>query len=247
MLENQKVAVVTGGSSGIGKATCLALAEAGNHVVVNYLGSKAAAEEVAAACTEFGVQAIAVYANVSIPEEVDALFDTVMEQFGRVDILVNNAGITKDNLLMRMSVEDFDAVIAINLRGAFLCMKKVAKIMMKQRYGRIVNVSSVVGVRGNAGQVNYAASKAGLIGMTKSMAQELAKRNVTVNAVAPGFIATKMTDILPEDVKEVLLAGIPMGRMGAVEDIADAIQFLGSDKASYITGSVLCVDGGVAM
>ena len=198
-------------------------------------------------CRALGVQAISVQENVAEAAECQRLFDTAMEQFGRVDILVNNAGITRDTLILRMSEEDLDRVLAVNLKGAFFCMKLAARIMMKQRFGRIVNMSSVVGVHGNAGQVNYAASKAGLIGMTKSLAKELAARSVTVNAVAPGFIETDMTGALTEEMKQSFLSSIPLGRFGAPEDIAKTVAFLASDGAGYITGQVLGVDGGMGM
>lgn len=243
----QRTAIVTGGSRGIGRAVCLALAKSGMNVVVNYAGSASAAEKTAQLCCEFGVQAVAVQADVSTEQGCALLFDTAVKQFGRVDVLVNNAGITRDNLIMRLSEEDFDAVINTNLKGAFLCAKKAARIMMKQRYGRIISISSVVGVRGNAGQANYAASKAGLIGMTKSLAKELGSRGVTANAVAPGFIDTDMTKVLPDAVKENILSQIPLGSFGKPEDIAAAVAFLAAEQAGYITGQVLCVDGGMAM
>ena len=198
-------------------------------------------------CKEKGACAIAVQADVSTDEGTTALFDAAIKEFGRVDVLVNNAGITRDNLMMRISEEDFDAVINTNLKGAFLCAKKASRLMMKQRYGRIISISSVVGVRGNAGQANYAASKAGLIGMTKSLAKELGSRGVTANAVAPGFIDTDMTRALTDTVKESILSQIPMGSFGKPEDIGAAVAFLASEQAGYITGQVLCVDGGMAM
>ena len=224
-----KTAVVTGGSRGIGRAVCLELAKGGANVVLCYAGNEAAAQETVAACEAAGAKALAV------------------KTFGRIDILVNNACITRDGLLMMMKESDFDDVISANLRGTFLCMKAVSRTMMKQRYGRIVNLSSVVGLRGNAGQVNYAASKAGVVGMTKSLAKELASRGVTVNAVAPGFIATDMTAAMTDAAKEATLAAIPMSRLGAPEDVARAVAFLASDEAAYITGQVLAVDGGMSM
>ena len=242
-----KTAVVTGGSRGLGRAVCLELAKGGANVVFCYAGNEAAAKETTAACEALGAKALAVQCNVAKADEVKALMDAAVKEFGRIDILVNNAGITRDGLLMMMKEEDFDAVIAANLKGTFLCMKAVSRIMMKQRYGRIVNLSSVVGLRGNAGQVNYAASKAGVVGMTKSLAKELASRGVTVNAVAPGFIATDMTAAMTDAAKEATLASIPLQRLGAPEDVAHAVAFLASDEAAYVTGQVLCVDGGMAM
>ena len=246
-MENRKIALVTGGSRGIGRAVCLALAAQGLDIVVNYAGSAAAAAETAALCEEKGVKAITVQADVSTAEGADALFEAAMAAFGRVDVLVNNAGITRDGLILRMTEEDFDQVIATNLKGAFLCAKKAARIMMKQRYGRIISISSVVGVHGNAGQANYAASKAGLIGMTKSLAKELGSRHITANAVAPGFIDTDMTRVLPEAAKTALLGQIPLGALGRPEDIGSAVAFLASEQAGYITGQVLGVDGGMGM
>lgn len=242
-----KTAVVTGGSRGLGRAVCLELAAGGANVVLCYAGNESAAGETTAACEALGANAIAVRCNVANGGDVKALMDTAVQSFGRIDILVNNAGITRDGLLMMMKEDDFDAVIDTNLKGAFLCMKAVSRQMMKQRYGRIVNLSSVVGLRGNAGQVNYAASKAGVIGMTKSLAKELASRGVTVNAVAPGFMETDMTAAMPEAARAATLAAIPMGRMGAAEDVARAVAFLASEEAGYITGQVIAVDGGMSM
>ena len=244
---SEKTAVVTGGSRGLGRAICLELARGGANVMLCYAGNEAAANETAAACESLGAKAAAVRCDVSKEDEVKALMDAALKTFGRIDILVNNAGITRDGLLMMMKPEDFDAVIAANLRGAFLCMKAVARQMVKQRYGRIVNLSSVVGLRGNAGQVNYAASKAGVIGMTKSLAKELAGRNITVNAAAPGFIDTDMTAALTETAKNAALGAIPMGRMGTPENVAKAVAFLANEDAGYITGQVLAVDGGMSM
>lgn len=242
-----KTAVVTGGSRGIGRAVCLELAKGGANVVLCYAGNEASAQETVAACEAGGAKALAVKCDVADAQQVKNLMDEAVKAFGRIDILVNNAGITRDGLLMMMKESDFDDVISANLRGTFLCMKAVSRIMMKQRYGRIVNLSSVVGLHGNAGQVNYAASKAGVIGMTKSLAKELASRGVTVNAVAPGFIATDMTAAMTDAAKEATLAAIPMSRLGAPEDVARAIAFLASDEAAYITGQVLAVDGGMSM
>ena len=243
----EKTAIVTGGSRGIGRAVCLELAKGGANVVLCYAGNEAAAQEVAHECEALGAKALAVRCNVADAEDVNALVKAAVDAFGGVQILVNNAGITRDGLLLRMSEEDFDAVVDTNLKGAFLCMKAVARTMTRQRYGRIVSLSSVVGLRGNAGQMNYAASKAGVIGLTKSMAKELATRGITVNAVAPGFIATDMTAAMTDAAKEATLASIPAGRLGRAEDVAQAIAFLASDEAAYITGQVLSVDGGMAM
>lgn len=247
MLLENKTAIVTGGSRGIGRAICVALAKEGANIVTCYAKGAAAAEETVAMCREYGVQAVAVQADVALPGEVEALFAEALKITGTIEILVNNAGITRDGLLLRMSDDDFNQVIDTNLRGAFYCMRAASKLMMKKRYGRIVTISSVVGVSGNAGQVNYAASKAGVIGMTKSLAKELGSRNVTANAVAPGFITTDMTEGLPDAVKEQMAKEIPLSRMGRPEDVADAVTFLVSDKASYITGQVLHVDGGMVM
>ena len=240
-----KTAIVTGGSRGIGRGIAERLAEGGANVLITYAGNAAAAEEVVKVLTEKGVQAAAVQADAADPESAAKVVEAAKALGDRIDILVNNAGITRDNLLMRMKDEEFDAVIATNLKGVYSMMKAVTKPMMKQRYGRIVNISSVVGVYGNAGQVNYAAAKAGVIGMTKSVAKELGSRGITCNAVAPGFIETDMTAALTDDVKERIAAGITLGRLGQVEDIAEAVAFLASDKASYITGQVLEVAGGL--
>ena len=240
-------ALVTGGSRGIGRAVCLELARRGANVAVNYAGNARAAEETAAACRELGVQAFAVQADVSDSAAAGAMVKAVIERFGRLDILVNNAGITRDKLALQMKNEDLDAVLDTNLKGAFYCMRAAYRPMMKQRYGRIVNLSSVVGLRGNPGQANYAASKAGLIGMSKSIAKELASRNITVNLVAPGFIDTDMTAVLPEAAREALLKSIPMARLGQPEDVARAVAFFAAEDTGYITGQVLCVDGGMAV
>jgi 3-oxoacyl-[acyl-carrier protein] reductase len=243
---NGKVAVVTGGSRGIGRAICLELAQRGAQVVFSYAGNEEAARETEALCAPFSAVR-GVRADVTDADAVKALMDSVVKEFGRIDILVNNAGITRDNLTMLLKEEDFDQVLETNLKGAFLCAKAVCRPMMKQKYGRIINMSSVVGLRGNAGQVNYAASKAGLIGLTKSLAKELASRNITVNAVAPGYISTDMTDALPESAKTALLDAIPMKALGEAGDVAKAVAFFASEEARYITGQVLCVDGGMAV
>ena len=242
-----KTAVVTGGSRGIGRAICLKLAGQGANIVLNYAGNAAAAEETRAACEALGVRALAVQGDVADPAACNALIDTAIEAFGQVDILVCNAGITRDNLLMRMSDEEFQKVIDTNLKGTFHCMRAVIRPMMKKRRGRIISISSVVGLMGNAGQINYAASKAGVIGMTRSLAREVASRGITVNAVAPGFIRTDMTDVLSDAVKEGILHNIPLGKLGEAEDVANTVLFLASDEAAYITGQVLSVDGGMAM
>lgn len=242
-----KTAVVTGGSRGIGRAICLKLAEHGANVVVNYSGSEQKALDVVKEIEAMGVKAIAVQANVSSAEQVDALMKQALETFGSIDILVNNAGITRDNLLMRMKETEWDDVIDTNLKGVFLCTKAVTRQMMKQRAGRIINISSIVGVAGNPGQANYVAAKAGVIGLTKTTAQELASRNILVNAIAPGFITTEMTDALPEDIKEAMLKQIPLATLGAPEDIANVVVFLASDASKYITGQTLHVDGGLVM
>ncbi len=242
-----KIAVVTGGSRGIGRAICLEMAGQGADVVLCYAGSQDMAEQTAQDCSALGVRAMSIRCDVADAQQVRAMMDQVIVQFGRIDILVNNAGITRDGLLMMMKEDDFDAVMDTNLKGVFLCTKAVSRVMMKQRYGRIVNLSSVVGLRGNAGQVNYAASKAGVVGITKSVARELASRGITVNAIAPGFIQTDMTDTLPDGAREALLASIPAGRLGEAQEVAKAAVFLASDDAGYITGQVLVVDGGMCM
>lgn len=247
MSMTNRTAVVTGGSRGIGRAVCVELAKQGANVVLCYAGNAAAAEESVQACNALGVQALAIRCDVTDANAVQEMIQKTLAQFGSIDILVNNAGITRDGLLMTMKEDAFDAVLDTNLKGAFLCTKAVVRTMMKQRCGRIINLSSVVGLRGNAGQVNYAASKAGLIGMTKSLAKELAGRGITVNAVAPGFIETDMTAVLPETARTALLGSIPMQRLGAAEEVAAAVAFLSGDAAAYITGQVLCVDGGMAM
>jgi 3-oxoacyl-[acyl-carrier protein] reductase len=241
-----QVAIVTGASRGIGRAAALALAAEGATVVVNYASSSQAADAVVAEISEMGSQAVALQADVAQAEQVDALFNTVMEKYGRVDVLVNNAGIARDTLLLRMKLEDWQAVIDLNLTGVFLCTRVASKIMLKQRSGRIVNITSVVGEMGNPGQANYSAAKAGVIGFTKTVAKELASRGITVNAVAPGFIATDMT----ADIKagEEILKLIPLGRYGQPEEVAGLIRFLAADAAAaYITGQVINIDGGMVM
>ena len=243
-----KCALVTGGGRGIGRAVCLELARGGASVAVNYAGSEEAARETVERCLELGApDAFAIRADVAEEQAVAAMLAAVEERLGRIDILVNNAGITRDGLMLRMKDADWDAVLDTNLKGAFHCMRGVCQGMMRRRYGRIINISSVVGLRGNAGQANYSASKAGLIGMSKSMAKELASRGVTVNVVAPGFITTDMTAALPQAAQEALLATIPMKRLGAPEDVARAVSFFAGEESAYLTGQVLCVDGGMAV
>jgi len=244
---NGKVAVITGAGRGIGRAIALHFAESGAKVVINYRSSIAQVEELLNLIKDAGGEAIAVQADISKEDEAKKLLEEAVKNFGRLDVIVNNAGITKDNLLIRMTEADFDSVMDINLKGTFFCMKHAANIMLKQRSGKIINIASVVGLTGNAGQVNYAASKAGVIGMTKAAARELASRGITVNAVAPGFIDTDMTDILPDKVKEATIASIPLKRFGIASEVAGAVGFLASEAANYITGQVLQVDGGMVM
>ena len=242
-----QVAVVTGASRGIGRAIALELANQGADVVVNYSGNEEKAKSVVEEIVAAGSRAIAVQCDVASADSVAAMLKMTIEEFGKVDILVNNAGITRDNLLMRMKEEEWDQVINTNLKGVFLCTKAVSRPMMKQRKGRIINVASVVGITGNPGQANYVAAKAGVIGFTKTAAKELASRGITVNAVAPGFITTDMTEQLPEDVRGQLLSQIPLGRLGNPGDIAKVTAFLASEDSSYMTGQTLSVDGGMAM
>lgn len=247
MLLDGKTALVTGASRGIGRAVALCLAAEGARVAINYAGNVKAAEEVKASVEAAGGTAILCQADIADSAAVEAMVADVVKEFGAIDILVNNAGITRDTLLMRMKDEDFAKVLDTNLKGVFYCTKAVSKLMMKKRSGRIVNMASVVGLVGNAGQTNYAAAKAGVIGFSKSAAKELASRGITVNVVAPGFIGTDMTAGLPESVKEKMLTDIPLGRMGEPKDVANAVLFLASDQASYITGQVVNVDGGMVM
>lgn len=244
MLKN-KIALVTGASRGIGRQIALSMAKEGALVIVNYNGSKEKAEEVVAQIIADGGMAESYGCNVADFEAAGEMIAEVIKKHGALDILVNNAGITKDGLLLKMSEEDFDKVIEINLKGTFNCIKHATRQMLKQKSGRIINMSSVVGIAGNAGQVNYAASKAGVIGITKSVAKELGSRGITVNAIAPGYIDTDMTAVLSEDIKHAIIDSVPLKRMGCVEDIANAAVFLASDKASYITGQVISVDGGM--
>ena len=242
-----KIALVTGASRGIGRQIALTLAGYGATVIVNYNGSEAKAKEVLKEIEEAGGTAEAIQCSVADFAASQDMIQGIVKKYGRLDILVNNAGITRDNLIMKMSEEDFDAVLDTNLKGAFNCIKHVSRQMLKQRSGRIINISSVSGVMGNAGQANYCASKAGVIGLTKSVARELGSRGITCNAVAPGFVKTEMTEVLPEDVKTAMGEQIPLKRFGETSDVAEAVAFLASDHASYITGQVLSVDGGMAM
>lgn len=242
-----KTAVITGASRGIGRAIAIKLAKLGVNIVVNYRNSYEAVQEVVKEIQDLGATALAVQCDISSYSDVENMMKKSVEEFGTIDILVNNAGITKDGLLMRMKEEDFDSVIDINLKGAFNCTRHVSAIMLKQRSGRIINISSVSGLTGNAGQVNYSSAKAGILGMTKAVARELASRNVTCNAVAPGYIQTDMTDGLSEKVKDTIMSTIPLKRLGMPEDVANAVAFLASEEASYITGQVINVDGGMVM
>ena len=242
-----KNALVTGSSRGIGREIALELGRRGVNVAVNYAGSEAKAEEVVQELQALGVKALKIQANVTDEQDVKSMIKEVTTILGSIDILVNNAGITRDNLLMRMKEEDFDDVIETNLKGAFLCTKTVTRQMMKQRSGKIINIASIVGVSGNPGQANYVAAKAGLIGLTKSTAKELASRNIYVNAVAPGFITTDMTEVLTEEQKATMLGSIPLGKLGEPEDVANVVCFLASNDAKYITGQTIHVDGGMVM
>lgn len=244
---SERIAVVTGASRGIGRGIALALAEQGATVIVNYQHSAGAAEEVVAQITAAGSTAIAVQADVSTEEGANHLIKTAVDTYGKIDILVNNAGTTRDNVIMMMGADDFDTVIQTNLRSTWLCSKAAVRAMMRKRYGRIINITSVSGIMGNAGQTNYSASKAGIIGLTKALAREVAARSITVNAVAPGFVLTDLTASLPEEITRKINENIPLGRWGTIEDVSSATLFLASDAASYITGHVLAVDGGLAM
>ena len=244
---DDRVAVVTGGSRGIGRAVCLELAGRGASVVLCYAGNEQAANDTAEACRALGVRVSAFKCDVADAQQVRDMMRAVVREYGRIDVLVNNAGVTRDGFLLMMRESDYDAVLDTNLKGTFLCIKNVVHAMMKQNYGRIVNVSSVTGLRGNAGQANYAASKAGVIGLTKAAAKELAMKNITVNAVAPGFIETDMTAAMTDAAREATLAMIPAGRLGQAQEVARAVAFLASDDAAYITGQVLAIDGGMAM
>jgi 3-oxoacyl-[acyl-carrier protein] reductase len=243
----EKIAIVTGGSRGIGRGIALELGKRGATVLVNYKGNAEAAQEVVEQIRAGGANALAVQADVGSVEGSEALIKVALDNFGKLDILINNAGTTRDNLIMMMKPEDFDTVIETNLRSTWLCSKAAVKTMMRKRYGRIINITSISGIAGNAGQTNYSASKAGIIGLTKSLAREVASRGITVNAVAPGFVLTDLTKDLPEEITKQLNANIPLGRWGAIEDVAYASAFLASDEAAYITGHVLVVDGGMAM
>ena len=242
-----KTAIVTGAAKGIGRAIALKLASKGANIVLNYRSSEEKAIEVEQEIKSLGVEVLRVKGDISVLSDVENLINSAKEKFGTIDIMVNNAGITKDNLILRMKEEDFDSVIDVNLKGVFNCLKTITPIMVKQKKGKIINLSSVVGVSGNAGQVNYAASKAGVIGMTKSLAKEVGSRGITVNAVAPGFIETDMTEVLGDKLKDEAKKGIPLKRLGTPEDVANVVSFLASEEGNYVTGQVINVDGGMVM
>ncbi|RQN13218.1 3-oxoacyl-[acyl-carrier-protein] reductase [Clostridium butyricum] len=242
-----KCALVTGASRGIGKAIALKLASLGANLVLNYRSSEQEALEVEKQVKDMGVDAISVKGDISKLEDVETLISTAKEKFGAIDIMVNNAGITKDTLILRMKEEDFDTVIDVNLKGVFNCLKTITPVMVRQKYGKIINLSSVVGISGNAGQVNYSASKAGVIGMTKSLAKEVGSRGINVNAIAPGFIETDMTDVLGDKYKDEIKKNIPLKKLGKPEDVANVVAFLASENSDYITGQVIHVDGGMLM
>jgi 3-oxoacyl-[acyl-carrier protein] reductase len=244
---DERVALVTGGSRGIGRAIAQSLATTGATVVVNYRGNQAAADETVASIEAAGGKAVAIQADVANAEDVERLFKEVAERFGRIDILVNNAGITRDTLMLRMKDDDWDAVMDTNLRGLFLCTRAALRPMTRARWGRIINITSVVGLMGNAGQANYAAAKAGIIGFSKSVAREIGSRSITVNAVAPGFIDTELTAVLGPEMREALIKQIPLGRLGTPEDVASLVTFLASEQAAYITGQTFNTDGGMVM
>jgi 3-oxoacyl-[acyl-carrier protein] reductase len=247
VIESGRVAIVTGGGRGIGRAVAVRLAEEGANLAISYRSNDEAAEETAERVREAGVKCELFKGDVSSPEDVEALSKGVSDAFGRVDILVNNAGITRDNLMMRMKEEEFDEVLRTNLKGTYLCTRATLRPMIRARWGRIVNVSSVVGLVGNAGQANYAASKAGIIGFTKSVAREVAQRGITVNAVAPGYVETELTGSLPEEVKDQIRGQVPMGRFGEPEEVAEVVAFLAGEGAGYLTGQTIAVDGGMTM
>jgi 3-oxoacyl-[acyl-carrier protein] reductase len=247
VIESGRVGIVTGGGRGIGRAVAVRLAEEGANLAISYRSNDEAAEETAERVREAGVKCELFKGDVASPEDVEALFKGVSDAFGRVDILVNNAGITRDNLMMRMKEEEFDEVLRTNLKGTYLCTRAALRPMIRARWGRIVNVSSVVGLVGNAGQANYAASKAGIIGFTKSVAREVAQRGITVNAVAPGYVETELTGSLPENVKDQIRSQVPMGRFGEPEEVAQVVAFLAGEPAGYVTGQTIAVDGGMTM
>ena len=247
MIERSRVAIVTGGGRGIGRAVAVRLAAEGANVAISYRSNDDAAQETAEAVREAGVECEVFKGDVASPEDVQVLFEGVKGAFGRLDILVNNAGVTRDNLIMRMKEEEFDEVLRTNLGGTYLCTRAALRPMIRARWGRIVNVSSVVGLVGNAGQANYAASKAGIIGFTKSVAREVAQRGITANAVAPGYVETELTGSLPENVKETIRTQVPMGRFGEAQEVAEVVTFLAGEGAGYVTGQTIAVDGGMTM